>query len=65
MATMKLGSKAEAFQLEGQTWRCLTELASDVVIEVGEMSFNLHKADTSIQVFEDFKLSEGMSNTCI
>ncbi|CAL9167590.1 unnamed protein product [Musa hybrid cultivar] len=43
MATMKLGSKAEAFQLEGQTWRCLTELASDVVIEVGEMSFNLHK----------------------
>ncbi|CAL9079063.1 unnamed protein product [Musa textilis] len=51
MATMKLGSKAEAFQLEGQTWqasfhltlRCLTELASDVVIEVGEMSFHLHK----------------------
>ncbi|WOL12971.1 BTB/POZ domain-containing protein [Canna indica] len=43
MATMKLGSKAEAFQLEGQTWRCLTELASDVIIEVGEMSFNLHK----------------------
>ncbi|XP_008775449.2 BTB/POZ domain-containing protein At5g03250-like [Phoenix dactylifera] len=43
MATMKPGSKAEIFQLEGQTWKCTAELASDVVIEVGEMSFHLHK----------------------
>ncbi|XP_020100660.1 BTB/POZ domain-containing protein At5g03250-like isoform X1 [Ananas comosus] len=43
MATMKLGSKAEAFYLEGQTWKCVTELVSDVVVEVGEMSFHLHK----------------------
>ncbi|WOL18084.1 BTB/POZ domain-containing protein [Canna indica] len=43
MATLKLGSKAEAFELVGQTWKCLTELASDVIIEVGEMSFYLHK----------------------
>lgn len=43
MATMKLGSKAEVFQLEGQTWICTTELVSDIVIEVGEMSFHLHK----------------------
>nr|CAD1841195.1 unnamed protein product [Ananas comosus var. bracteatus] len=43
MATMKLGSKAEAFYLEGQTWKCMTELVSDVVVEVGEMSFHLHK----------------------
>ncbi|XP_010905600.1 BTB/POZ domain-containing protein At5g03250 [Elaeis guineensis] len=43
MATMKLGSKAEIFQLEGQTWKCTTELVSDVIVEVGEMSFHLHK----------------------
>uniref|UniRef100_A0A0D9YFT8 NPH3 domain-containing protein n=1 Tax=Oryza glumipatula TaxID=40148 RepID=A0A0D9YFT8_9ORYZ len=43
MATMKLGSKPEIFVLEGLTWRCTTELESDVVVEVGEMSFYLHK----------------------
>uniref|UniRef100_J3L4P2 BTB domain-containing protein n=1 Tax=Oryza brachyantha TaxID=4533 RepID=J3L4P2_ORYBR len=43
MATMKLGSKPEIFVLEGLTWRCMTELESDVVVEVGEMSFYLHK----------------------
>ncbi|URD91141.1 BTB POZ domain-containing protein [Musa troglodytarum] len=44
MATMKLGSKAEAFQLEGQTWQASFHLTLDVVIEVGEMSFHLHKS---------------------
>ncbi|KQK10073.1 BTB/POZ domain-containing protein At5g03250 [Brachypodium distachyon] len=43
MATMKLGSKPEIFVLEGLTWRCMTELESDVVVEVGEVSFYLHK----------------------
>ncbi|CAO1946203.1 unnamed protein product [Urochloa humidicola] len=43
MATMKLGSKPEIFVLEDLTWRCTTELESDVVVEVGEMSFYLHK----------------------
>ncbi|XP_010921983.1 BTB/POZ domain-containing protein At5g03250 [Elaeis guineensis] len=43
MATMKLGSKADSFQLEGQTWICKSELASDVIIEIGEVSFHLHK----------------------
>ncbi|XP_058094511.1 BTB/POZ domain-containing protein At5g03250-like [Magnolia sinica] len=43
MACMNLGSKAEAFSREGQTWVCTTGLPSDVVIEVGEMSFHLHK----------------------
>ncbi|TVU34891.1 hypothetical protein EJB05_16747 [Eragrostis curvula] len=44
MATMKLGTKPEIFVLEGLTWRCMNELESDVVVEVGEMSFYLHKA---------------------
>ncbi|NP_001130814.1 BTB/POZ domain-containing protein [Zea mays] len=43
MATMKLGSKPEIFVLQDLTWRCTTELESDVVVEVGEMSFYLHK----------------------
>ncbi|XP_059463132.1 BTB/POZ domain-containing protein At5g03250-like [Corylus avellana] len=43
MACMRLGSKSEAFHLEGQAWYCTSGLPSDVTIEVGEMSFHLHK----------------------
>ncbi|KAG4971304.1 hypothetical protein GLYMA_13G221200v4 [Glycine max] len=43
MAFMKLGSKSEPFRREGQTWVCTTGLPSDVTIEVGEISFLLHK----------------------
>ncbi|XP_074369194.1 BTB/POZ domain-containing protein At5g03250-like [Apium graveolens] len=43
MASMKLGTKPEAFHREGQTWQCTSGLPSDVTIEIGEMSFNLHK----------------------
>ncbi|XP_015942769.1 BTB/POZ domain-containing protein At5g03250 [Arachis duranensis] len=44
MSFMKLGSKSsEAFHLEGQTWVCSTGLPSDVTVEVGEISFFLHK----------------------
>ncbi|KAJ7982471.1 BTB/POZ domain-containing protein [Quillaja saponaria] len=43
MAGMKMGAKFEAFHREGQTWLCTTGLPSDVTIEVGDMSFLLHK----------------------
>ncbi|KAJ0980739.1 hypothetical protein J5N97_008994 [Dioscorea zingiberensis] len=43
MACKKLGSKADAFQRRGQAWFCTTGLPSDVIIEIGEMSFHLHK----------------------
>ncbi|RZC83579.1 hypothetical protein C5167_046366 [Papaver somniferum] len=43
MACMKLGSKSEAFLRDGQTWVCTAGLPSDVVVEVREMSFHLHK----------------------
>lgn len=43
MACVKLGSKADAFQRQGQAWFCTTGLPSDIVVEVGEMSFHLHK----------------------
>ncbi|XP_010523149.1 PREDICTED: BTB/POZ domain-containing protein At1g30440 [Tarenaya hassleriana] len=43
MACTKLGSKSDAFQRQGQAWFCTTGLPSDIVVEVGEMSFHLHK----------------------
>ncbi|GMP71719.1 hypothetical protein CsSME_00030017 [Camellia sinensis var. sinensis] len=43
MACMKLGSKTDAFQRKGQAWFCTTGLPSDIVVEVEEMSFHLHK----------------------
>ncbi|XP_058071594.1 BTB/POZ domain-containing protein At1g30440 [Magnolia sinica] len=43
MACMKLGSKSDAFQRQGQAWFCATGLPSDVIVEVDEMSFHLHK----------------------
>ncbi|XP_052179631.1 BTB/POZ domain-containing protein At1g30440-like [Diospyros lotus] len=43
MACTKLGSKTDAFQRQGQAWFCTTGLPSDIIVEVGEMSFHLHK----------------------
>ncbi|KAG7028021.1 BTB/POZ domain-containing protein [Cucurbita argyrosperma subsp. argyrosperma] len=43
MPTMKLGIKSEAFHRDGQTWLCSSGLPSDVAVEVGDMSFHLHK----------------------
>ncbi|KAJ9140854.1 hypothetical protein P3X46_031449 [Hevea brasiliensis] len=43
MACTKLGSKSDAFQRQGQAWFCTTGLPSDIVVEVGEMTFHLHK----------------------
>lgn len=43
MACMKVGSKNDAFQRKGQAWFCSTGLPSDIVVEVGEISFHLHK----------------------
>ncbi|XP_059290877.1 BTB/POZ domain-containing protein At1g30440 [Lycium ferocissimum] len=43
MACMKLGSKTDAFQRKGQAWFCTTGLPSDIVVEVGKMTFHLHK----------------------
>ncbi|KAB2601528.1 BTB/POZ domain-containing protein [Pyrus ussuriensis x Pyrus communis] len=43
MACVKLGSKTDAFHRQGQAWFCTTGLPSDIAVEVGEMSFHLHK----------------------
>ncbi|RLM74157.1 BTB/POZ domain-containing protein [Panicum miliaceum] len=45
-ATKVIGSKpSECFQFrDPNTWICNTELESDVVVEVGEISFHLHKS---------------------
>ncbi|XP_052153380.1 BTB/POZ domain-containing protein At5g03250-like [Oryza glaberrima] len=43
--TKVLGSKpADCFQFQDpNSWTCMTELVSDVVVEVGDFSFHLHK----------------------
>ncbi|KAK1369018.1 BTB/POZ domain-containing protein [Heracleum sosnowskyi] len=43
MACMKLGSKTDAFQRKGQAWFYTTGLPSDIIVEVGDISFHLHK----------------------
>ncbi|KAL9224783.1 hypothetical protein vseg_000786 [Gypsophila vaccaria] len=43
MACLRLGSKSDTLRHEGQTWFCSSGLASDVTIEVGDTTFNLHK----------------------
>ncbi|WCJ34530.1 Phototropic-responsive NPH3 family protein [Euphorbia peplus] len=40
---LRLGSKSDSFHLQGQTWVCANGLQSDVTIEIGGVSFNLHK----------------------
>ncbi|KAF7067504.1 hypothetical protein CFC21_073392 [Triticum aestivum] len=42
-ASVKLGSKPDAFRRQGQAWFCTTGLPSDVTVEVGDMFFHLHK----------------------
>ncbi|KAG9445618.1 hypothetical protein H6P81_011746 [Aristolochia fimbriata] len=43
MACMRLGSKPEVFQRDGHTWVCTTGLPSDIIVEVADMFFHLHK----------------------
>ncbi|CAN0909236.1 BTB/POZ domain-containing protein At5g03250 [Linum grandiflorum] len=43
MACMKLGSRSELFHRDGHTWFCSFRTESDIVVEVGESSFHLHK----------------------
>ncbi|XP_071688369.1 BTB/POZ domain-containing protein At5g03250-like [Rutidosis leptorrhynchoides] len=43
MACMKLGTKTDVFRHEENTWQCTSGLPSDVTIEIGEETFNLHK----------------------
>ncbi|XP_068663514.1 BTB/POZ domain-containing protein At5g03250-like [Aristolochia californica] len=43
MACMRLGSKPEVFQRDGETWVCTTGLPSDIVVQVADMFFHLHK----------------------
>lgn len=40
---MKLGTKADAFHRQGQAWFCNTGLPTDILVEVGDMIFHLHK----------------------
>ncbi|KAK6156360.1 hypothetical protein DH2020_010608 [Rehmannia glutinosa] len=61
MACMRLGSKADMFHLEGQSWMCTTGLPSDVCIVVEEISFHLHKFPLSSRSQLLEKLIQGAS----
>ncbi|KAL9689442.1 hypothetical protein QQ045_009828 [Rhodiola kirilowii] len=69
MACMKLGSKSDAFQRRGQAWFCTTGLPSDVVVEVEEMSFHLHKfpllSRSGVMERLIAKASEDGEETCV
>ncbi|KAK1426080.1 hypothetical protein QVD17_14748 [Tagetes erecta] len=39
----ELGTKTNTFRLEGHTWQCTSGLSGDVTVEIGGMSFHLHK----------------------
>ncbi|KAJ7213804.1 hypothetical protein O6H91_20G022600 [Diphasiastrum complanatum] len=43
MASTKMLSRTDGFERKGQAWFCTTGLPSDIVVEVKEMSFHLHK----------------------
>ncbi|OAE34034.1 hypothetical protein AXG93_4142s1190 [Marchantia polymorpha subsp. ruderalis] len=43
MCPLRLGTKVDGFERKGQQWFVATELQSDLVVEVGDMSFHLHK----------------------
>ncbi|KAK1414554.1 hypothetical protein QVD17_30300 [Tagetes erecta] len=43
MKFMKLGSKPDSFQADNNVWYVASELATDIVINVGDAKFYLHK----------------------
>ncbi|XP_078446319.1 phototropic-responsive NPH3 family protein [Wolffia australiana] len=43
MVSVRLGSKPDSFQLQGQKWVCPSGLPSDIIVEVGDFYFHLHK----------------------
>ncbi|CAI9109208.1 OLC1v1008983C1 [Oldenlandia corymbosa var. corymbosa] len=71
MASMKLGSKSEAFHLNGHSWNCSSGLASDVTIHIGEMSFHLHKfpllsrSGLLKKLIAELKQEDGSSSFCV
>ncbi|KAJ6302581.1 hypothetical protein OIU77_016638 [Salix suchowensis] len=44
MKFMKLGSKSDSFQTDGNSMRYVAaELATDIIVDVGDIKFYLHK----------------------
>ncbi|KAL3692071.1 hypothetical protein R1sor_005722 [Riccia sorocarpa] len=40
---VRLGTKVDGFERKGQQWFVATELQSDLAVEIGDLSFHLHK----------------------
>ncbi|CAH2072837.1 unnamed protein product [Thlaspi arvense] len=66
MACLKLGSKSEVFHLSGLTWLCSTGLKPDVMIQVEDQSFHLHKFPLlSRSGYLETLFSKASETTCV
>ncbi|AED91916.1 putative BTB/POZ domain-containing protein [Arabidopsis thaliana] len=66
MASLKLGSKSEVFHLSGHTWLCKTGLKPDVMIQVVDESFHLHKFPLlSRSGYLETLFSKASETTCV
>ncbi|CAH8325080.1 unnamed protein product [Eruca vesicaria subsp. sativa] len=66
MASLKLGSKSEVFHLSGHTWLCSTGLKPDVMIQVQDQTFHLHKFPLlSRSGYLETLFSKASESTCV
>ncbi|KFK25610.1 hypothetical protein AALP_AA8G136900 [Arabis alpina] len=66
MACLKLGSKSDVFHQTGHTWLCSTGLKPDVMIQVEEQSFHLHKFPLlSRSGYLETMFSKASETTCV
>ncbi|CAF2135919.1 hypothetical protein BRARA_B00506 [Brassica rapa] len=66
MASFKVGSKSEVFHLSGHTWLCSTGLKPDVMIQVQDQTFHLHKFPLlSRSGYLETLFSKASESTCV
>ncbi|KAK6156801.1 hypothetical protein DH2020_011049 [Rehmannia glutinosa] len=43
LSTSKPGVKTDGFEQRGQSWYVATDIPSDLLVQIGDISFHLHK----------------------
>lgn len=43
LSSNKHGVKTDGFELRGQSWYVATDIPSDLLVQVGDVNFHLHK----------------------
>ncbi|KAK4476918.1 hypothetical protein RD792_016089 [Penstemon davidsonii] len=54
MSTSKPGLKTDGFEKKGQSWYVATDIPSDFLVQIGDVSFHLHKVLFFSFFFEGF-----------